>query len=131
MGLQEKKWIRSIKEDYLVDFQKELDLAAGTNIPIDVEWESFPSVNELKFIPSVGIQRILNSIKEICKDADGKEAIQEEIKNILIKHVADDAENNKNMSIENNTFILAAGFGGSQSNAFNDSSIKEFLENNL
>lgn len=130
-GLQRKKLLRSIKENYLEEFQKELNEILGINMEIEIDWDSFASVNELKFVPSVGIQRILNVMKEISKDPDGKEAIKEEIKKVSIKHISEDPEKNKKLNIENGIFTLEAGFGGSHTWVFNEPSIKEYLENNL
>lgn len=131
MGLQEKKAIQGIKEQYFDNYQKELNDVAGKELPIDIQWDSF-ELNAIKFIPSVCLQRTLDAFKDICKDAIGKEAIQEGVTKIVVYNVAPEgAEQKKSLVLEDGVFTIHASYGGHHSGYFTDTQIREYLENTL
>ncbi|MBL3657926.1 hypothetical protein [Fulvivirga sediminis] len=133
MGLQEKKAIQAIKEQYFNDYQKELNEVVGKELPIDIQWGTFNNdLNAIKFIPSVCLQRIVNAIKEICSDSVGKEAIQESVQTIVVHNIEqENAEANKSLVFDGGVFTIRASYGGHHSGFFNDLQIREYLENAL
>lgn len=131
MGLQENKWIRSIEEEYLVSFNEDIEKILGVTINVDFDWESFPSADVIKFVPTYSFDRIKSAIREVASDVDGKAAILEQVKNIKIKNIIDDAENAKNLRLADETLYFEVGFGGNHTTVFTDSAIKDYLENNL
>lgn len=133
MGLQEKKAIQGIKDQYMGDLQKELNDIVGKELPIEIEWDSFSNdVDAIKFIPGVAVRRPIDAFREICSDDMGKEAVQEAINQLSIVNIEqENAEANKSMELKGGVFTIKASFGGHYSGFFNDTQMKEYLENNL
>ncbi len=131
MGLQEKRAIQNIKDNYFGDYQKKLNEIAGKELPYDINWDSF-DMNSINMIPNVCLERILDAIKGICSDQLGKDAIAESLDKIVVNNIdVKDAENSKSMSFENKTLTINAGYGGSLRGCYTDTAMKEFLEDNL
>ncbi|WP_417444112.1 hypothetical protein [Joostella sp.] len=131
MGLQEKKAIRMVEEQYLSDYQNEINTTVGKELPIKINWDTF-ELEYIKFVPSVCLQRLTDAIKNVCEDDLGKESIQESINTIEVNCIPnEDAEANKSLKIEDSTFTLTACWGGHHSGYYPDIALKEFIENNL
>jgi len=83
MGLQEKRAAKSIEDQYLGNYQKEINDIVGKELPININWDTF-EMDFIKFVPSVCLQRLTDGLKAVCKDDMGKEAIQESINSIEV-----------------------------------------------
>ena len=131
MGLQEKRAAKAIEDQYLADYQKEINEIAGKELPIHINWDTF-EMDFIKFVPSVCLQRLTDGLKEVCKDDMGKEAIQESINSIEVYCIPNEgAEDKKELKLEAGVFSLTACWGGHHSGFFTDLVIREYLENNL
>ncbi|MBI6120840.1 hypothetical protein [Salegentibacter maritimus] len=131
MGLQEKKAAKAIEDQYLGDYQKEINQTVGKELPVNINWDTF-ELDFIKFVPSVCLQRLTDALKEVCEDDMGKEAIQESISSIEVYCIPNEgAEDKKELKIEDEVFSLTACWGGHHSGYFSDLVIREFLENNL
>ncbi|QCE41813.1 hypothetical protein [Psychroserpens sp. NJDZ02] len=131
MGLQEKKAIRMVEEQYLADYQKEINEAAGKELPITINWDTF-ELDYIKFVPSVCLHRLTDGLTSICADDLGKEAVQEGINTIVVNCIPNEgAEEKKSLKIEDGVFTLTACWGGHHSGCFPDIALKTFIENNL
>ncbi|WP_458627061.1 hypothetical protein [Winogradskyella sp. PC D3.3] len=131
MGLQEKRAAKAIEDQYLADYQKEINEITGKDIPIHINWDTF-EMDFIKFVPSVCLQRLTDGLKEVCKDDMGKEAIQESINSIEVYCIPNEgAEDKKELKLEAGVFSLTACWGGHHSGFFTDLVIREYLENNL
>ncbi|PSL10249.1 hypothetical protein CLV44_12711 [Marinobacterium halophilum] len=131
MGLQEKKWKRAIEDQYVVEFKQDVQALLGNEMDVTVDWDSFSSTNEIMFVPTYGLDRVKNAVRELANDPDAKEEIISQIKTLHLKNLSDNAEESKNMQIGDGVFTLAVGFGGNHACVFNDLAIREYLENNL
>lgn len=131
MGLQEKRAAKSIEEQYLGEYQKEINELVGKELPININWDTF-EMDFIKFVPSVCLQRLTDGIKLVCKDDMGKEAMAESVNSIEVYCIPNEgAEAKKELKLENGVFFLTACWGGHHSGYFIDSTIREYLENNL
>ncbi|RXG32281.1 hypothetical protein [Leeuwenhoekiella marinoflava] len=131
MGLQEKKTAKAIEDQYLGDYQKEINEVTGKELHVNINWDTF-ELDFMKFIPSVCLQRLTDAFKEVCADDMGKEAIQESINSVEVYCIPNEgAEAKKELKIEDGVFSLTACWGGHHSGYFSDLVIREFLENNL
>lgn len=131
MGLQEKKTAKAIEDQYVGDYQKEINEIVGKEVPITIHWDTF-ELDFMKFVPSVCLQRLTDALKEICTDDMGKEAVQESINSIAVYCVPNEgAEDSKELKLEDGVFSLTACWGGHSSGYFSDLVIREYLENNL
>ncbi|EGV43091.1 hypothetical protein BZARG_1062 [Bizionia argentinensis JUB59] len=131
MGLQERKAAKAIEDQYLGDYQKEINEVVGKELPININWDTF-EMDFIKFVPSVCLQRLTDGLKEVCKDDMGKEAIQESVNSIEVYCIPNEgAEDKKELKLEAGVFSLTACWGGHHSGFFTDTVIREYLENNL
>ncbi|MEH6704761.1 hypothetical protein [Galbibacter orientalis] len=131
MGLQEKRAAKAIEDQYLGDYQKEINEVVGKELPININWDTF-EMDFIKFVPSVCLQRLTDGLREVCKDAMGKEAVQEVVNSIEVYCIPNEgAEEKKGLNLENGVFSLTACWGGHHSGYFTDLVIREYLENNL
>ncbi|VVU99338.1 hypothetical protein [Mesonia oceanica] len=131
MGLQEKKTAKAIEDQYLADYQKEINEIVGKEVPVTINWDTF-ELDFMKFVPSVCLQRLTDAFKEVCADDMGKEAVQETINSVAVYCIPNEgAEEKKELKIADGVFSLTACWGGHHSGYFPDIAIKEYLENNL
>lgn len=131
MGLQEKKWKRSIEEQYVVEFKQDVQTFLGVELDVTLDWDSFASANEIMFVPTYALDRVKAAFRALSDDQDAKEEIVAQIKTLHIKNIAENAEQAKAMSIADGVFALEAGFGGNHACVFTELAIREYLENNL
>ncbi|MGS2763017.1 hypothetical protein [Sinomicrobium sp. M5D2P9] len=131
MGLQERKAAKAIEDQYLGDYQKEINEIVGKELPVNINWDTF-ELDFIKFVPSVCLQRLTDSLKEICADDMGKEAVQESINTVEVYCIpGEGAEDKKELKLEGGVFSLTACWGGHHSGYFSDLVIREYLENSL
>ena len=131
MGLQEKRAAKSIEDQYLENYQKEINDIVGKAVPININWDTF-ELDYIKFVPSVCLQRLTDGLREVCKDEMGQEAIQEGVNTIEVYCIPNEgAEAKKELKLEDGVFSLTACWGGHHSGYFIDLNIREYLENNL
>lgn len=131
MGLQEKKAVQAIKDQYFNDYQTELNQIVGKELPIEINWGTF-DLNSIKFIPSVCLQRTVDAFKEVCADNFGKEAVQDSVSKIVVNNIEEStAAENKNIKLEEGILTINAAYGGHHSGFFTDTTIKEYLESHL
>ncbi len=103
MGLKEKRMIHQQKEEILPSISNELKEISGADIEWVVDWDSFSkSFEALNNIENQGLRRILDAFRDVCKDDIGKEAVQEGVKQIMVKNFEDVSE-------VKNTFDSGAG----------------------
>lgn len=131
MGLQEKKWKKSIEGEHVIEFQNDVKGFLDVLINVEFDWDSFQSIDEMKFIPTYSLHRIRSAFRDLSNDVDAKEEIIEQIKTIKIINITEDPENNKSIKLSEGVMEFAVGFGGNHSSVFNELAIKDYLENNL
>ena len=131
MGLKERKAAKSIEDQYLADYQKEINDIVGKPVPVTINWDTF-DIDSIKFVPSVCLQRLTDGLKEVCNDAMGKEAVQEGINTIEVFCIPNEgAEDNKALKLDAGVFSLTACWGGHHSGYYTDLVIRDYLENTL
>ncbi|MDO8253125.1 hypothetical protein [Shewanella algae] len=131
MGLQEKQWKRSIEEQYVVEFKQDIKSILDADLDVTFDWDSFDSAKEIMYVPTYALDRVKSAFRELANDQDAKEEIVAQIKTLHIKNINDNAEEAKNMRIGDGVFALEVGFGGNHAGVFNDTAIRQYLENNL
>ncbi|WP_413733116.1 MULTISPECIES: hypothetical protein [unclassified Shewanella] len=131
MGLQEKQWKRSIEEQYVVEFKQDIKSILDADLDVTFDWDSFDSAKEIMYVPTYALDSVKSAFRELANDQDAKEEIVAQIKTLHIKNINDNAEEAKNMRIGDGVFALEVGFGGNHACVFNDTAIRQYLENNL
>jgi hypothetical protein len=97
LALPERRAVKEYQEKTLPDLKKQIDAAAGFEVPLEVIWDSIalPGASEnyaspdywtnIYFIP------IIDALKAVAVDDDGKKALKEHLKKIVIKLTPDKA----------------------------------------
>lgn len=87
MGLQEKRAIAQLRDETLPKYQEELREITATQVVYVVDFDSF--ANDLTAIGNLENKclKVLNDVfRKITRDAIGKEAVAESIKEIRLSH---------------------------------------------
>jgi hypothetical protein len=97
LALPERRAVKEYQEKILPDLKKQLDAAAGFEVPIEVVWDSIalPGAAENYSAPdywtNIYFVPIIDALKAVAVDEDGKKALKEHLKKIVIKLVPDKA----------------------------------------
>lgn len=92
-GLKEKRAIKDFQEKSYPKLKKEIDGAAGLDVPIEVDWNSI-AVKDYAHLYEEGFTKVyftplLEALKEICADDMGKSALKNALKKVVIKNSSD------------------------------------------
>ncbi|OVE76813.1 hypothetical protein BVX98_04680 [bacterium F11] len=93
MGLAEKRAVKEFQDGAFPGLKKQIDEAAGFDVPLDVNWDSLgveglahlyaDAFEKVYFIP------VIEALKKICADDMGKEALKGSLKNIVLSNTED------------------------------------------
>jgi hypothetical protein len=115
MGLEEKRWIRQFQDEYLPSVRAELKDLVKTDIPYEVDWESFSS--DLPALQTLQDQmgRLNSAFRSIVQSSIGGavviDAIKDGLKKIVVKNVASPAE--KKLTLKDGTLEMLTACGKS------------------
>lgn len=130
MGLIEKRLIKEGKESWVPGANKDLQQVTGGAQEFVVEWEGFENDAEaLKNLENQGMQRIVRGLRAVCHDDLGKEAVNEQIKSIVVQNTDDKSKNSIVLADGKATFTIALGQGST--GWFSELEIKKDLEKKL
>ena len=95
MGLAEKRATKEFQEKRFPAFKKEIDDAAGFEVPVEVKWEQLAEDGMVHLYEEcwtkVYFRPLIDALKAITVDDMGKEALQGALKSILIRNEADNS----------------------------------------
>lgn len=95
MGLAEKRAAKEFQEKRYPGFKKEIDEAAGFEVPVEVKWEQLAEDGMVHLYDEcwtkVYFRPLIDALKAITVDDMGKEALKESLKSILIRNEADNS----------------------------------------
>jgi len=107
LSLDAQRTEKEMQEQKVAPAQARIKAAAGTNIPIHVDWNSFVDSSHMQYIGAATGQTA-TAIESICKDAMGKKAVASKVKSIDIRrsapHEADKADFKDGMVKINESF---------------------------
>ncbi|MBE9041206.1 hypothetical protein IQ235_10490 [Oscillatoriales cyanobacterium LEGE 11467] len=131
MGLREKRIIHQLQNKTIPAYEAAWAKKAGTKIKLQVDWDSFSDCNEeiLERVERFGLKKISEAIDAVCVDNLGKEAIQDGLKAIDLKHVPDRASVAASMA--NTTLKVCVDFSDIYKGYVSEFTIQEVLENGL
>ena len=87
MGLAEKRAIARVRDEVAPKYQAELRKITGSEISYVVDWESFADdMTALENFEDKCLKVISEIFRKITRDALGKEAVAESIKEIHLSH---------------------------------------------
>jgi hypothetical protein len=92
-GLKEKRAIKNFQEKSYPKLTKEINSIAGTDVPIEVDWDSI-AVDGYSELYEEGFTKVYftplaDALKGICADDMGKTALKEALKKVVIKNSSD------------------------------------------
>lgn len=129
MGLEEKRWIKEMKEQTVPKYMAALKEIVGFDLPFEVDWDSYAKDLEgLRNLEYQGLDRINSAFREICQDDIGKEAVKESIKKISLKNIDDPSK--KDIKFEKGVVTINFALG-KDGGYFTDSDIRHEIEGKL
>jgi len=84
MGLEENRAQKEVEEKKLPGPAGKIKAMIGTNVPLEVEWASFPKAENINHI-GASLKPLEDAIEKVCKDELGKQALKGTLKKILIR----------------------------------------------
>jgi hypothetical protein len=124
MGLNERRKIKEYQDTILPDRHKELSEICGTEIPYEVDWDSFADdLEALNFLDNLSFHRINMAFRVICTDALGKEAVHEGLKVIRLKNVHD--KQDMRLTFEDGVLEMHLAYALRTEGMYSDNEIRE------
>ena len=88
MGLTEKRAVQQFKDSKFPSLKKEIDQAAGFEVPVEVKWDTLAADGYSHLydecFPKVYFTPLCEAFKEITKDQMGKDALKGSLKKIVL-----------------------------------------------
>ncbi len=89
-GLKEKRAVKDFQEKSYPKLIKEINAAAGVDVPVEVDWNSI-AVKDYSDMYEEGFTKVyftplLDALKSICADDMGKAALKDGLKKVVIKN---------------------------------------------
>jgi hypothetical protein len=130
MGLIERRLIKEAKEAWLPGELQEIESIAGAAVAVDIDWASFESDEAaLKNLQHLGVRKLVNALRVICRDDLGKEAVRDSIKRMVV--VNQPAITEPTVGLEGGTVTLVCHFGKGPDGCLTDLQIARVLERAL
>ena len=134
-GLAERRVVKDFADNHLPELTQNIRDAAGFDIEVDVDWDSWycqgaSSSYWIENFKKVYFEPVIESLKAICADDMGREALQGKVKKIRFTNT--DGRYNNSCSLEGDTFVFDHS-PESNVDYVNDrvKDIQGFLEQNL
>lgn len=104
MGLKIRRFKKKTEDWITSHVQKYFTNQTGHNIPFKIDWESFGEIDDNEDIVKKGLTYSVfeSNVRSLCSDDLGKEAYQEDVKELLVRHT--DSEDLKDI-----TYVLEKG----------------------
>ena len=129
MGLAEKRALAPLRDEVAPRYEAELKEITGTKISYVVDWDSFaPNLDAMENLEDKGFKTISEVFRKITRDAIGKEAVAEGIKEI---HLAQgESANIYEFTLTNGVLNMPWDWSGWAGSFFPDS-VREKIESML
>ena len=129
MGLQEKRLLKTLQEDFLPEREAEMQKITGVKIKYAVSWDTMSSsLNAMERFRDCAFKPLHESLTSVCRDDIGQEAVKESIQTIHFSQGGD--SNMSSITLKDGTLDIPwdwEGWGGS----FFTESLTEHLESLL
>ena len=130
MGLIENRLIKLGKEEWVPGAQKDLRELTGGQQVYEIDWTTFTSdADALQNLQNQGLRRINSAFRNICRDELGKEAVNEQIKKIVVRNVATPSE--KSVSLADGVVTVLGAWGKGSDGYFVDLDMAKTIEKAL
>ena len=130
MGLIEKRLIKKGQEEWIPEANKELQEVTKGSQVYEVDWSTFETdEGALKNLQNQGLHRITAAFRVVCIDDLGKEAVQEQVKKVIVKNTEKPAD--KSVTVKDGTAIVVGAWGKGSEGYFTDRDIQLAIEKQL
>lgn len=91
LALPERRAVKEYQEKILPDLKKQLDAAAGFEVPLEVVWDSIAlsgaaeNYSSPDYWTNIYFVPMIDAMKAVAVDDDGKKALKEHLKKIVVK----------------------------------------------
>ncbi|MDC0713397.1 hypothetical protein POL68_33345 [Stigmatella sp. ncwal1] len=110
MGLTERRAAKEFETKRFPQFKKDIDEAAGFEVPVTVQWDSLAKEEESHLYdecwPKVYFEPLIAALKGITFDAMGKEALKAGLKKIEIQNRAGVIYGDRMATFDGGTLLL-------------------------
>jgi len=126
MGLAERRKIKELQDTTFPERTAELAEITGGSLGYEVDWDSFSDDLEgLNFLDNLSCHRTNMALRVICSDDLGKEAVQEQLKQIRLKNVKDKAD--MLCTFKDGVLEMHCAYAQRTDGMFSDNQIREAL----
>jgi hypothetical protein len=97
LALPERRAVKEYQEKVWPDLKKQLDAAAGFEVPVEILWDTIAITGQAAnyslpdYWTNIYFTPLITALKATAVDEDGKKALKEHLKKIVIKLDADKA----------------------------------------
>ena len=110
MGLKEKKAARDFQENNLEDLKKKIFDAAKFEFEIEIDWDTL-SVDNYSHLynqtwTQIYFEPMIIAFSRMCADSFSQEAIQDDLKKVVIQNIGDISNANKYSSYSDGVLTL-------------------------
>lgn len=110
MSLDDRRYVEEIKNERVPEAQQQLNKAAGKEIALRVDWETFDSRESVEMLEYT-LKEIPKAVAEIASDDMGKEALSTKVTAMTVIN-SDSDDWKKNATLDEGTFRIEWNFGG-------------------
>ena len=126
MGLDEKRRIKELQEVTLPERVREIEEICGAAIPYEVDWDSLANdAAGLNFLDNLSCHRLNMSLRTICADDLGREAIREGLTLVRLRNVAEVAD--KKITFDGGVLEMHCAYAQGASGMIPDTEIHDVL----
>jgi hypothetical protein len=130
VGLNEKRKLKEHQEKTVPERTAELAEICGTQIPYEIEWDSFADdLEALNFLDNISFHRINMAFRVICADSVGKEGVKEGLKKIKLKNVK--AKPDMKISFDKGVLEMHCAYALRTDGMYSDNEIAQLVTRNL
>ena len=131
MGLAERRLAEQIKTDQVPPFLADLQTAMGYAPEVEIDWASFMVADEypLNRMQDNLFYNLVEAMKNIGRDAMGKEALAENIHKIVLRNVT--PAEAASVELQDKTLTITAVLAGDTYSSYSYSDIVRYLEPKL
>jgi len=116
MGLDERRALKTVQDELIPKTKSALKEMSGADIAVELDENSFMTdefaKSALDNVKS-GMDETLAAVKDISKDAMGKESLQKGLKKIVFKHLTKETMSHREATMAGGVLTVANYWGSS------------------
>ena len=110
MGLAERRAAKEFETKQFAILKKDIDAAAGFEVPVDVKWETLTLEDEAHLYaecwPKVYFQPLIDALRSVTIDEMGKDALKSGLTRVQVQNTKDTTTSDNIASFSSGTLLL-------------------------